>query len=289
MKILITGGSGFLGSALRQALPQHQWAVFSRQARPEAGWFNQLQQAVSWQPELIINLAGESLFSHRWTAKRWQAIEESRIGLTQELFRLCQQQPPKRLISGSAIGFYGEGGEQLLTEHSAAGSDQSSLLCQQWEQAALQFRQLGTEVCCVRTGLVMSAKGGALQPLLPLFKLGMGGPLGLGKHYWSWISLADWLAAMRFLIEQPELKPAYNFTAPEPLQQKEFARILGQALKRPSFLPTPSPALYLSMGADRAKLLLCSQRVLPQALLEQGFRFQHPSWQLGVYSALARE
>lgn len=280
MKILITGGSGFLGTALRQQLPEHEWAVYSRQSNAQGTWFNDLNQAIAWQPEAIINLAGESLFSHRWSTQRWQAIVDSRIGLTQRLLLACQQQgyALPLLISGSAIGYYPEDAEQSFTEDSPRGQGLSSQLCHDWEQAALDFSRLNTRVIRLRTGLVMAHHGGALSQLLPLFKFGLGGPLGFGQHYWSWIGLTDWCRAVAFLLADPDASGAYNLTAPQPIKQKAFASALGKALHRPALLPTPTPALYLSMGKDRAHMLLASQRVLPERLLKQGFQFEQPHW-----------
>lgn len=289
MKILLTGGTGFLGTGLRQRLSesQHQLAIFSRQPNPDAlsqakqhAWFHQAEAAIRWQPEVIINLSGASLFDNAWSSKRWQVIRQSRIGVTEQLLAACQAQGhrPKLLLSGSAIGYYGDRAAQVISEQSSQGQDQSAELCRDWEQAALAFTGLGCRVALLRTGLVMHPSGGALKQILPQFKLGLGGPLGMGRHYWSWISLNDWLRACEFLLTHADAQGPFNLCAPEPLQQKDFAKALGQALHRPAIIPAPSVALRLALGTGRASLLLSSQRVLPMALQQLDFEFEQPDW-----------
>jgi uncharacterized protein (TIGR01777 family) len=285
--ILITGGTGFLGSALiADWLAQgHQITLISRDplaAMQQLG--NQINAVSDFhllphsaQFDVIVNLAGAPLFSSRWSEARKQQIRDSRIGLTQQLvaFIASLQHKPEVLISGSAIGIYGDQGDTVLTEQSSGKADFGQQLCSDWEQAALQAESLGVRVCLIRTGLVLGNHGGLLQRMLPAFKFGLGGCLGNGQQWMSWIHFSDWLAIVNSLIEHPELSGAFNATAPNPVSNQSFSQQLAKQLHRPALLPMPSFVLKLLLG-EMSELILGSQRVLPEHLLAAGFKFQYP-------------
>ena len=285
MKILITGGTGFIGSALiKKLLPQeHQITVLSRNAdkvvKLFAGNVTPLKglQAldVSDHFDIIINLAGAPIFDKRWTAAQKTIIRDSRIQLTQQLIDkiATMQQKPQLLISGSAIGFYGDQGDTELTEQSNSVADFSQQLCADWEQAALQAEQYGVRVCLMRTGLVLGRDGGLLQRMLLPFKLGLGGRIGNGRQWMSWIHLQDWIAIAENMINDNSMQGAYNATAINPVTNLEFSKTLAEVLNRPAFLPLPACVLKRLLG-EMSELVLGSQKVLPERLLQQGFEFQ---------------
>ena len=285
MKILITGGTGFIGSALiKKLLPQeHQITVLSRNADKVAKLFadnvtplTDLQALdVSDHFDIIINLAGAPIFDKRWTAAQKTIIRDSRIQLTQQLIDkiATMQQKPQLLISGSAIGFYGDQGDTELTEQSNSVADFSQQLCADWEQAALQAEQYGVRVCLIRTGLVLGRDGGLLQRMLLPFKLGLGGRIGNGRQWMSWIHLQDWIAIAENMINDNSMQGAYNATAINPVTNLEFSKTLAEVLNRPAFLPLPACVLKRLLG-EMSELVLGSQKVLPERLLQQGFEFQ---------------
>ena len=285
MKILITGGTGFIGSALiKKLLPQeHQITVLSRNADKVAKLFadnvtplTDLQALdVSDHFDIIINLAGAPIFDKRWTAAQKTIIRDSRIQLTQQLIDkiATMQQKPQLLISGSAIGFYGDQGDTELTEQSNSVADFSQQLCADWEQAALQAEQYGVRVCLMRTGLVLGRDGGLLQRMLLPFKLGLGGRIGNGRQWMSWIHLQDWIAIAENMINDNSMQGAYNATAINPVTNLEFSKTLAEVLNRPAFLPLPACVLKILLG-EMSELVLGSQKVLPERLLQQGFEFQ---------------
>jgi len=196
---------------------------------------------------------------------------------------------PKVLLSGSAIGVYGERGDQVLTEQSDAGTGFLADICRQWEAATEPAEAAGVRVTHLRTGVVLSRSGGALAKMLPLFKLGLGGKMGNGRAYWSWISLADEVGAIEFLLDHPVSGPV-NLTAPEPATNAELTRVLGRVLHRPTLLPVPSFGPKLLLGGELADaLLFTSARVMPQALLDAGYRFRHPDLASALSAALAGE
>ena len=285
MKILITGGTGFIGSALiKKLLPQeHQITVLSRNADKVAKLFadnvtplTDLQALdVSDHFDIIINLAGAPIFDKRWTAAQKTIIRDSRIQLTQQLIDkiATMQQKPQLLISGSAIGFYGDQGDTELTEQSNSVADFSQQLCADWEQAALQAEQYGVRVCLMRTGLVLGRDGGLLQRMLLPFKLGLGGRIGNGRQWMSWIHLQDWIAIAENMINDNSMQGAYNATAINPVTNLEFSKTLAEVINRPAFLPLPACVLKILLG-EMSELVLGSQKVLPERLLQQGFEFQ---------------
>jgi len=286
MNILITGGTDFIGSALTKSLTDQGYRVTVLSRNPDKvakicgpgvnalGSLSQLKAEDSYQ--VIINLAGAPLFDVRWTEDRKQLIRSSRIDLTEHLVTCIARMTvkPELLISGSAVGYYGNQGDTVLTEQSTPYEDFSSQLCADWEAAAKQAGQLGIRVCQIRTGLVIADGGGFLQRMLPIFRLGLGGRLGDGRQWMSWIHRRDWINIAQTMIADAAMQGAYNATAPNPVTNAEFTRILAQCLERPALLPVPACLLKLLLG-EMSELVLGSQRVMPERLLAQGFKFQY--------------
>jgi uncharacterized protein (TIGR01777 family) len=285
MKILITGGTGFIGGALIKSLlaQSHQITVLSRVPKKVQSLFadsvtplNDLQTLTADDHfDVIINLAGAPIFDKRWTVEQKQLLRDSRIKLTQQLIAVIavMEQKPELLISGSAIGYYGDQGDTTLTEQSDSQPGFSQQLCADWEQAALSTEQYGVRVCLMRTGLVLGANGGILQRMLLPFKLGLGGRLGSGQQWMSWIHINDWVTIAETMISDQHMSGAYNATAINPVTNHDFSKTLGKVLSRPACLPLPAFILKSLLG-EMSELVLGSQKVLPQRLMEQGFEFQ---------------
>jgi uncharacterized protein (TIGR01777 family) len=285
LSIFITGGTGFLGRALvGNWLKQgHQVTVLSRNPLTAIQLLGPQVNAVSdfnmlpagGHFDAIVNLAGEPIFGGRWTDERKRRLRDSRIALTAKLvaFIATLAVKPKVLVSGSAIGVYGNQGDTLLTENSPGKTDFSQQLCADWENAARQAEALGVRVCLIRTGLVLDNGGGLLQRMLPAFRLGLGGRLGDGRQWMSWVHRRDWLAAVDTLINTPGLHGAFNATAPQPVTNREFSDSLAKHLHRPALLPMPAALLKVLLG-EMAELVLGSQRVIPERLQAEGFQFQ---------------
>ncbi|MFC7519971.1 TIGR01777 family oxidoreductase [Xanthomonas populi] len=295
MQLLITGGTGFIGQALCPALLRagHQVGVLTRDPRRASHalpGITAVETLDGVQADAVINLAGEPLAAGRWTDARKEQFRESRLGITRQLQAWIAQQPaeqrPSVLISGSAVGYYGERGDTALTEADSAGDDFSAVLCRDWEAEAAKIAALGPRVSWVRTGIVLGRDGGALERMLPAFRFGGGGPFGNGHHWMSWIHRADMVALLLWLLEHGEAG-AYNATAPTPVTNAEFARTLARVLHRPALLAVPAGLLRLGFG-EMAELLLISQRVLPQRALSAGFRFQYPALEAALRAILQR-
>jgi uncharacterized protein (TIGR01777 family) len=300
MNILITGGTGFIGSALVKSLIDqgHAITVLSRSPDKVAkicgsdvnalGSLTQLKAEDYYQ--VIINLAGEPIVDARWSEARKQLIRESRIGLTEQLITCIARMTvkPELLISGSAIGYYGDQGDTVLTEQSTPYEDFSQQLCADWEATAKQAEQFGVRVCLIRTGLVIASGGGFLQRMLPPFRIGLGGRLGDGRQWMSWVHRQDWINIAQTMITDSTMKGAYNATAPNPVTNAEFTRILAKCLKRPALLPVPAWLLKILLG-EMSQLVLGSQRVMPERLLAQGFRFQYDDLAAALNEALSHE
>jgi len=285
MNVLVTGSSGLVGSALGPLLSSNGHQVIRLlRSKPYAGEARRF-----WDPEAgtldsgalegldaVVNLAGENI-AGRWTDAKKAKILNSRVKSTRllsvALSRLAR--PPKVLVSASASGFYGDRGDQLLTEESASGSMFLSEVCRQWEAATKPAAQAGIRVVVLRIGVVLSAGGGALARMLTPFKLGAGGRMGSGRQFWSWIALDDLLGATLHALNTPALHGPVNAVAPHPVTNLEFAKILGRVLKRPTLLPMPAFAARLAFGQMAKELLLASARMEPARLLATGYKFQY--------------
>lgn len=286
MNYLITGGTGLIGSKICQKLHAagHTVIVLSRSRDKVHRRCGLSAIAVTSldeighneQVDVVINLAGAPIADARWTQKRKQELKDSRIKLTEELVEWMarRQQKPAILISGSAIGWYGDQGETALTEQSGFRDEFAHDLCDEWEQAALKAQQFGVRVCLVRTGLVLAPRAGFLQRMLLPFKLGMGGPISDGQQYMSWVHLEDISNLFIFLSKQATLEGVFNGTAPTPVTNAEFSRTLAQNLHRPAFMVVPACVLKLAFG-EMSQLLLGGQRVLPEKARAAGFEFQY--------------
>lgn len=287
MRVLVTGGTGFIGRALVRRLRARGDAVtvLSRNPASVAALFGSgvtaWRDLAEWTPETafdaVINLAGEPIVDRPWTAARKRALRDSRIGVTERLLQAMRQsrQKPAVLLSGSAIGIYGNDGADPATESMAAADDFGAVLCADWERAALAAEALGVRVCLLRTGLVLHGDGGLLKKMRLPFALGLGSRLGDGSQPMSWIHRGDYLDALLFLLEEQNCRGAYNLTAPAPVSNREFTETLARSLKRPALLATPAWVLRAALG-QRAPMLLGGRRVLPERLLAAGFRFRFP-------------
>jgi uncharacterized protein (TIGR01777 family) len=290
MKVLVTGGRGFVGAFLSRELARHgqEVTILSRRetlpdpAYPaisfltgdptrEGPWMS-----VVPDHDWIINLAGASVFT-RWSAAHKQEIYNSRILTTRNLVAaLAQGDRGQLFCSTSAIGYYGPRGDEDLTEESPPGDDFLARLARDWEAEALKARDLGVRVVVTRFGLVLGPDGGVLGQMAPLFKFFLGGPVGSGAQWFSWIHRLDHARAFLFLKDHPEIHGPVNFTAPQPVRNRELVRALGRVLRRPSFLPAPAFMLRLLLG-EFAEVVLTGQKVLPQKLLAAGFNFAFPT------------
>ena len=287
LHILITGGTGLIGQALIPALATggHRVSVLTRRPDryPGSGLRPHLFAAIRDIPQdhpvdAVVNLAGAPIVGQRWTGRRKQVLRDSRIALTRELVGWMAHRPvpPGVLISGSAVGYYGDRHGDLLKEDQPCGGDFGAFLCRDWEHEAMNASASGTRVVIIRTGLVLSGKGGMLPPLLRSFGLGLGARIGNGRQWMSWIHVDDQVAAIIHLLSNPESTGAYNLAAPEPVTNAGFSDCLAQVLRRPRLLSVPAPVLHLGLG-EAAGLLLGGQRSLPAKLLGEGFEFAHPS------------
>ena len=283
MKILITGGTGFIGRHFIKKFSQHQFLVLSRdieKAKSILGKHHKYYSSIDQIPHnedinTIINLTGEPIANKRWSASQKNKIQTSRWQTTQELVKWIKRASPKPqcLLSGSAVGFYGTSIDHTFTENdSASGDDFSGQLCRQWEDIAHTAQDL-TRVVLLRTGIVLGADGGALKKMSLPFKLGLGGVMGSGQQWMSWIHIDDYLSALEFLLQNDSCRGPFNLTAPEPVKNRVFVKALGSSLFRPALLPIPAFAMKLALG-EAATLILDGQKVLPQKLLEKGFSFR---------------
>lgn len=299
MNYLITGGTGLIGSVICRQLQAagHTVIVLSRDRDKvhkrcglSAVAITRLDDiGTTEQVDVVINLAGEPIADARWSDKRKARLEQSRIALTEQLVDWMQhrQHKPSCLISGSAVGWYGNQGDALLDEDSDFKQEYAHELCDRWEQAALRAREFGVRVCIVRTGLVLAPDGGFLQRMILPFKLGLGGPISDGKQYMPWIHLADIANLFIFLSKQPDLAGVFNGTAPTPVTNAEFTRTLAQKLHRPAFMMVPACVLKLAMG-EMSQLLLGGQRALPEKARAAGFEFQYTDLETALGDVLQK-
>ena len=293
MRIVITGATGFIGSQLVRRLLTDGHAVVAL-TRDVEGAHRVLPvrcECHPWDPaaspdaavlrgaDALVHLAGAGIADQRWTPARKQAIHDSRVAGTRALVHAVAALPPAArpatLLSASAIGFYGDRGDEALTEQSPSGNDFLSALCQAWEQEAFAARELGVRVAVIRIGVVLGKDGGALEKMLLPFRLGLGGRLGSGRQWMSWIHVDDLVGLFAYAVGHTEVRGVLNGVAPAPVTNAEFTAALGRALHRPAVLAVPAFALRLALG-EMSAMLLASQRVLPRAAQRHGFDFRYP-------------
>lgn len=302
MQMLIVGGTGFIGKAMvRHFAPQHTVWVLTRAPERAKSALPKGARAVGWdgqtlgdwarlldEAEVVINLAGEPI-AQRWTPEVKRRLWDSRVRTTELLAQAITQamQPPRLLLQASAIGVYDQSPTVIADENGPYGTGFLAELGKAWEAAAQPVEACGVRVCYLRIGVVLGRGGGALERMLTPFKLGVGGPLGSGKQWLSWIHLHDVVEAAAFLIAREDLKGAFNFTAPNPVTMNEFARALGRVLLRPALFRAPAFALRLMLG-EMAEFLLQGSRVLPKRLLEAGYSFRFPTVDEALRDLLAQ-
>ncbi|MDQ8186917.1 TIGR01777 family oxidoreductase [Pelagicoccus sp. SDUM812002] len=282
LKVAITGGSGFLGTQLKHLLGAQGHEVFvvtrSKDSDSDIRWDpaeGEIELSRLEGLDAIVHLAGESLTSGRWSEERKKRLWSSRVDTTDFLVDAIGrlERPPSVLLSGSGIGIYGSDPEKIFTEEAARGEGFLAELCEAWEAAASRAETVDTRVCFLRTGVVIDPRGGALEKMLPAFKFGAGGPLGDGQQWFPWVALEDWIGAVNWLLLARGAKGPVNLVAPGVVRQKEFARILGKALSRPSFLPAPKFALRTLLGEMADAALLSSIHAKPNQLETLGYPF----------------
>ena len=288
MKVLVSGSHGLVGKALVRSLTDdgHEVVRLVRGERAPGS------PDVEWRPEqghidvehlegvqAVVHLAGESIASGRWTAEKKRAIRESRVKGTALLSDALAQlsRPPAVFLSASAIGYYGDRGDELLTEESAPGKDFLAGVCVEWEAATSPAKEKGIRTVCTRFGIILDPNEGALAKMLPPFRIGIGGRVGSGKQWVSWITLDDVVNGLKFLIEDASINGPVNFVTPNPVRNAEFAQTLGHVLARPTFVPVPEFGVRLAFGEMADALLLASQRVEPSVLQAKGFLFSWPT------------
>jgi uncharacterized protein (TIGR01777 family) len=296
MNILLTGASGFIGSALISRLSKNGHGVVPLQRTPATGdeagphWnpaAGQIHLESAGALDAVVHLAGENI-AQRWTPAAKTRIRASRVDATRLLCDALARlpQPPKVLVCASATGFYGDRGEVMLDEKSAPGTGFLPEVCQAWEAAADAARQRSIRVVHLRLGIVLARHGGALAKMLPVFRFGLGGRLGTGRQYWSWITLEDLLRVLELALQEDRLSGAVNAVSPEPVTNEDFNRTLARVLRRPAFLPVPACAVKLLFGEMGREALLASALVRPVRLLESGFEFRFPKLDAALKQAL---
>jgi uncharacterized protein (TIGR01777 family) len=288
MDVVVSGASGFIGSALVESLRAdgHRVRTLRRggiTAGDEIGWdpdAGRIDAPALEGVDAVVHLAGEGIGEQRWTDEQKRKIRESRVRGTAALAAAVasRERKPRVFVAASAIGYYGDRGDEILTEDSTSGDDFLAEVCRAWEAETTTAADAGVRTVNTRTGVVLAPHGGALQRMLLPFKLGIGGRQGSGKQWMSWITLTDHVAALRHVIDNDSVRGPVNFTAPNPVTNAEFARTLGRALHRPTVLPTPMFALKLRYGDELVdSLLLVSQRVVPRKLEASSFVFSAPT------------
>ncbi|MFQ5797085.1 MAG: TIGR01777 family oxidoreductase [Bacteroidota bacterium] len=293
MKILLAGGTGFIGKRLYNALIDqgHAVTVLSRSESKARQVLGQKSAVVEWDAksltglrssveglDAVVNLSGESIAARRWTPRQKERILSSRVEATRALVNAIAQctQKPSVLVNQSAVGYYGNTGDVVVSEDHPPGSDFLSTTGQKWELEARQAEEYGVRVVRVRTGIVLGEDGGALQRMLIPFKLFVGGPIGSGRQWMSWIHRDDEAGIIMYALTHPEVVGAVNGTAPEPLTNREFSKTLARVLRRPCWAPVPAFFLKVVLGEMAQSLLLSGQRVLPEKMIQLGYQFRFP-------------
>jgi uncharacterized protein (TIGR01777 family) len=303
MKILVTGSSGLVGGALGQTLARAGHTV-CRLVRPQSAVGEGANEgfAVAWNPETgelggagvgadaVVNLAGASIADGRWSAQRKELLRTSRIDTTRALVNALAKMNarPSVLVSASAIGVYGNRGDEMLTEESKPGTEFLAGLTQEWEAEALKAEALGIRVVLARFGIILAREGGALPKMMLPFKFGAGGKLGSGQQWMSWVALEDVAGILRFAIEKNSARGPINIVSPQPLQNAEFTKVLAKAMHRPALFPAPAFALRVALGEMADALLLSSQRVAPRAIEKLGYRFLYQDLPSALAAILAK-
>jgi len=293
MRILVSGSTGFLGTSLIEAL-EREGHTIARLVRPETLRRNSAggsRQSVAWDPvagafdaasaegaDALVHLAGASIAGGRWNASRKKLLRTSRVAATRHLIgALAQlQRPPRVIVAASAIGYYGSCGDETLTETSAPGNDFLAGLCREWEAETARGAEFGARVASLRFGIILAAHGGALPRMLTPFKLGVGGRLGTGRQWMSWVTLEETIRVIQFALASAGLAGPVNVVAPNPVRNSEFTKILAKTLHRPALFPAPAFALRLGLGEMADALLLVSQKVKPSKLVNAGYQFLRP-------------
>jgi uncharacterized protein (TIGR01777 family) len=300
MRLVVTGATGFIGTVLCARLVQqgHTLTLFTHGSPRDAG--TAAKRWVQWTPgtlgdwaaaldgvDGVIHLAGEPIAAKRWTPTQRRRIEKSRVEGTNSLVQAIAKAEPKPtfLISASAVGYYGPRGDELITEDSPPGNDFLSTVCRHWEEEAKKAERLGLRVVRLRTGVVLGSGGGALTKMAQPFKFFVGGPLGSGRQWMSWIQLEDHVRLILELIGNAQANGPVNATAPNPVRNKEFCQALGRVLRRPCWAPVPGFALRLALG-EMAEMLLTGQRVMPAAAQKLGFQFRYPNLEQALQASM---
>jgi uncharacterized protein len=296
MKVLISGATGLIGSSLAQELRSGGHHVTSLTRSPIG------ENNISWDPDAgtvdgslegtdaVVHLAGESIAEGRWTVSKKRRIMDSRKKGTRLLAGTIAglTTPPRVMVSASAVGYYGDRGDEVLREDSRPGSDFLAEVCKAWEAAAEPAREAGIRVVHTRFGIVLSLEGGALGTMLPIFKLGGGGRIGRGRQWWSWVAIDDVVGTIHHALENDSAEGPVNVGSPNPMTNAEYTRVLGKVLNRPTVLPVPAPAIRLALGGIADALLLASQRMEPAKLKVTGYRFRHPELEGALRHLLER-
>jgi uncharacterized protein (TIGR01777 family) len=304
MKVFVTGATGLVGSRLTEVLHQRgdEVRVLTRNAARASGRLPSGVQVIEGNPQepgdwqasvsecaAVVNLAGEPLFGRRWTKAQRQRLRDSRVESTRQIVEAIAAAPqrPQVLVNASAVGYYGDVPDGELTEDSPPGDDFLARLCVDWESAALAAQEHGVRVVCARLGVVLARHGGALKQMLLPFRLGVGGPVGRGRQWISWIHLEDLVRILLHAIDTGTLSGAVNATAPHPVRNRDFSRALARALRRPCWLPVPPFMLRVVLGGV-ATLVTTGQCVVPRRLLDEGFSFQFPTCDEAMHNLLGR-
>lgn len=286
MRVLITGASGLIGKALQKSFAEKGYELLlASRSEPKD------ERHIQWNPDTgfadadlaklegldaVVHLAGESISALRWNDEKKKAIRDSRVFGTRSIIEALDklERKPKTFISGAAIGFYGDRGDEVMTESSPAGKTFLAEISKEWEAESRRAEDLGIRTVLLRTGIVLSKDGGALATMMTPFKLGVGGVVGSGKQWMSWVSLDDVVGIINFALENESVRGAINVTAPNPVTNEEFTKTLGSVLYRPTFLPLPEFAVHMVFGEMGDALLLDSTRVVPKRLLDAGYDFK---------------
>ena len=296
MNVLISGATGLIGSALVPELEANRHTI-TRLSRSRSG-----ANTVRWDPsagtiegdlegtEAVVHLAGESIAQGRWSPDKKRRILDSRVQGTRLVAEriAALSTPPKVMVSTSAVGYYGDRGDEVLTEESTPGEDFLARVCREWEAAAEPARRAGIRVVHPRLGIVLSPQGGALGTTLPIFKLGGGGKIGSGRQWWSWVTLADVVGSIVHSLTEETVEGPVNVGSPNPMTNAEYTKVLGKVLGRPTILPLPAPAARIMLGEVADALLLASQRMQPAKLEATGYSFRHPRLEGALRHLLGR-